>query len=141
MISSFLLYDEHAEESICMFIFFLNAAIAKLTSLRSWFRPYLSNTVKDRNNFEEVKGCSFPMDGMGQRVRTQITRLNSILQDRSSCHFTALWHSRDNTPAPDGKQRACWPDSRSIYIFFCSGSSSRARIVLYRPPHWSLYQT
>lgn len=63
---------------------------------------------------------------------------NSILQDRSPCHFTAFWHSRGNTLAPDGKQSACWPDSRSI---FCSGSSSRARIVLHRPPHWSLYQT
>lgn len=74
--------------------------------------------------------------GRGQGHKEQDS--NSILQDRSPCHFTAFWHSRGNTLAPDGKQSACWPDSRSI---FCSGSSSRARIVLHRPPHWSLYQT
>ena len=76
------------------------------------------------------------VSGRGQGHKEQDS--NSILQDRSPCHFTAFWHSRGNTLAPGGKQSACWPDSRSI---FCSGSSSRARIVLHRPPHWSLYQT
>lgn len=76
--------------------------------------------------------------GVRARGRGHRKRLNSVLQDRSPCHFTAFWHSRGNTLAPHGKQSACWPDSRSI---FCSGSSSRARIVLHRPPHWSLYQT
>lgn len=70
-----------------------------------------------------MKGRSFPIGGAGQRARTQKTRLNSILQDRSPCHFTAFWHSQGNTLAPDGKQSACWPGSWSIFCSEAAGLS------------------
>lgn len=85
----------------------------------------MSNTVKwekeRRSNCKEVKGHSLPMGGAGQRARTQRTRLNSILQDRGPCHFTAFWHSpgsptkeAGSDPRPE-QDRTSWGNTTRMH--------------------------
>ena len=65
MVSTFLLYGEHAVKSIYLNVHILTATITKLTLLRSCFllnpstiamHPYLSNTVKWQKDRRAVAG-------------------------------------------------------------------------------------